>query len=146
MKQLQKSLQSAVKTLNVLAKKLEAISSKLDAPEKKAPKPKAVKKAAPKKVVKKAVKKAAPKKVVKKSAPKKAAPKKVVKKSAPKKAAGPTAAQTILKIIGRTKKGLNTAALIEKSGFNAKKVQNTVFRLKKQGIITTPTKGIYVKA
>lgn len=128
MKQLQKSLQSAVKTLNVLAKKLEAISSKLDAPEKKEPKPKAVKKA---------VKKAAPKKVVKKSVPKKAAP---------KKAEGPTAAQTILKIIGRTKKGLNTAALIEKSGFNAKKVQNTVFRLKKQGIITTPTKGIYVKA
>ncbi len=123
MKQLQKSLQSAVKTLNVLAKKLEAISSKLDAPEKKAPKPKAVKKAV-----------------------KKAAPKKVVKKSAPKKAVEPTAAQTILKIIGRTKKGLNTAALIEKSGFNAKKVQNTVFRLKKQGIITTPRKGIYVKA
>lgn len=123
MKQLQKNLQSAVKTLNVLAKKLDEISSKLDAPEKKEPKPKAVKKAV-----------------------KKAAPKKVVKKSAPKKAAGPTAAQTILKIIGRTKKGLNTAALIEKSGFNAKKVQNTVFRLKKQGIITTPTKGIYVKA
>lgn len=123
MKQLQKNLQSAVKTLNVLAKKLDAISSKLDAPEKKEPKPKAVKKAV-----------------------KKAAPKKVVKKSAPKKAAGPTAAQTILKIIGRTKQGLNTAALIEKSGFNAKKVQNTVFRLKKQGIITTPTKGIYVKA
>lgn len=123
MKQLQKNLQSAVKTLNVLANKLEAISNKLDAPEKIEPKPKAVKKAV-----------------------KKAAPKKVVKKSAPKKAAGPTAAQTILKIIGRTKKGLNTAALIEKSGFNAKKVQNTVFRLKKQGIITTPTKGIYVKA
>lgn len=119
MKQLKKNLQSAVKTLNVLAKKLDAISSKLDAPAKPEPKPKAVKKDAPKKVV---------------------------KKSAPKKAAAPTAAQTILKIIGRNKKGLNTAALIGKSGFNAKKVQNTVFRLKKQGIITTPKKGVYVKA
>ncbi len=128
MKQLQKSLQSVVKTLNALAKKLDAISSKLDAPAKPGPKPKAVKKAAPKKVVKKR------------------APKKVVKKSAPKKAAAPTAAQTILKIIGRNKKGLNTAALIGKSGFNAKKVQNTVFRLKKQGIIVTPKKGVYVKA
>jgi hypothetical protein len=137
MKQLQKSLQSVVKTLNALAKKLDAISIKLDAPAKPGPKPKAVKKAAPKKVVKKS----APKKVVKKSAPKK-----VVKKSAPKKAAAPTAAQTILKIIGRNKKGLNTAALIGKSGFNAKKVQNTVFRLKKQGIIVTPKKGVYVKA
>ncbi len=133
MKLLQKQLQSAVKTLNTLAVKIEAISKKLEGAEKAKPAP-------TKKPSAKATRKPAASKTVKKSAPKKA-----VEENASKKVAAPTAVETILKLIGQNKKGLNTAALIEKSGFNAKKVQNTVFRLRKQGRIKNAAKGIYVK-
>ena len=134
MKLLQKQLQSAVKTLNTLATKIDAISKKLEGTEK-------VKPAPGKKSPAKATRKPAALKTVKKRAPKKS-----VEKSAPKKAVTLTAADTILELIGQNEKGLNTAALIEKSGFNAKKVQNTVFRMRKQGRIKNAAKGIYVKA
>jgi hypothetical protein len=133
MKQLQKALQSAVKALNTLATKIEAISKTLEGTEK-------AKLAPAKKPSVKGTRKPAASKTVKKSAPKKA-----VEESAPKKAVAPTAADTILELIGQNEKGLNTATLIEKSGFNAKKVQNTVFRLRKQGRIKNAAKGIYVK-
>jgi hypothetical protein len=133
MKQLQKALQSAVKALNTLATKIEAISKTLEGTEKAKPAP-------AKKPSVKGTRKPAASKTVKKSAPKKA-----VEESAPKKVAAPTAADTILELIGQNEKGLNTATLIEKSGFNAKKVQNTVFRLRKQGRIKNAAKGIYVK-
>ena len=109
-----------------------------------APKPKkakAVKKVAPKK----AVKKATPKKAVaKKAAPKKA----VAKKTAPKKAAANkvTAADTVFNVIARLKKGTDTAGLMKKTGFDQKKVANIIFKLKKQGKISSPKKGVYVKA
>lgn len=76
---------------------------------------------------------------------KKSTPKKAVEENAPKKAAAPTAADTVMELIGQNEKGLNTAALIEKTGFNAKKVQNTVFKLRKQGKINSAGRGIYVK-
>jgi hypothetical protein len=123
MKHLQKELQSAVKALNSLAAKIDAISKKLGGAEKAAP------------VVKSLAK-----------ATRKPATSKTVKKSAPKKAAAPTASETVLKTIGRYKKGINTAALIEKTGFNTKKIRNIVFRLRKQGKIKSPKKGVYAKA
>jgi predicted transcriptional regulator len=63
-----------------------------------------------------------------------------------KKAAEPTASDTIFETIGLSQKGINISALIEKTGFNAKKVQNIVFRLRKQGRIKNAAKGIYIKA
>ena len=136
-----KELQAAKKELKALSKrvdKLIAALQKADAP--KAKKAKAVKKVAPKK----AVKKAAPKKAV----TKKAAPKKTVaKKAAPKKAAAKvTAADTVLKVISGLKNGTDTAGLMKKTGFDKKKVANIVFKLRKQGKITSPKKGLYVKA
>jgi hypothetical protein len=125
MKQLQKQLQSAVKTLTTLATKIEAISKKLEGTEKAKPAPA----------------KKSPKKQTKKAAPKKA-----IKKSEPKKPTVPTASDTILKFVSRSEKGLDTAALVKKTGFNTKKVQNTVFRLRKLGKIKSAAKGIYVKA
>ena len=94
-------------------------------PKAKAVKAKAVKKAPVKKVV------------VKKAAPKKATPKKV---------APATAVDTVLAIIKRSKKGIDTAVLMEKTGYNQKKISNLVFKLTKQGKIKTVAKGVYVKA
>ena len=83
-----------------------------------------------------------------KAAPSKPAKKKVaVKKPASEKSAGEvTAADTVLGVIKRSKKGIDTAALIEKTGYNQKKVANIVFKLRKQGKIKNEGKGVYVKA
>ena len=140
---MKKELQAVKKDLNALAKrvdKLIAAMKKADA--KKTSKAKAVKKVAPKKTV---AKKAAPKKTV----TKKAAPKKTVaKKAAPKKAADKkvTAADTVFNAIAELKNGTNTAGLLKETGFDKKKVANIIFKLKKQGKISSPKKGIYVKA
>ena len=122
-------------------KKMEGAKKAKSAPKKVA---KAVKKAVKAKPVKKsALKKKA--KPVKKSALKKKA--KPVKKSAPKKkAVSITAADTVLKIVSRYKRGIKTAGIKEKTGYNSKKVQNIVFKLRKQRKIKSAVKGVYVKA
>ncbi len=123
MKQLKKDLESTAKTLNALAAKIDAISKKMGGAKKAKPAPKPARK-----VVKKAVKA------------------KPVKKSAPKKKAAPiTASDTVLKIVGRYKRGIKTAAIKDKTGYNEKKVQNIVFKLRKQGKIKSAVKGVYVK-
>jgi hypothetical protein len=58
----------------------------------------------------------------------------------------PTAADTVLTIIKRSKKGVDTSALMEKTGYDRKKVANIIFKLKKQGEIKNAGKGLYVKA
>jgi DNA-binding IclR family transcriptional regulator len=57
-----------------------------------------------------------------------------------------TAADSVLKIISKSKKGVSTAAIIEQTGYNQKKVANIIYRLKNQGKIKTIQKGIYVKS
>ena len=57
-----------------------------------------------------------------------------------------TAADTVLGVIKRSKKGIETAALMEKTGYNQKKVANIVFKLRKQRKIKNEGKGVYVKA
>jgi len=137
---MKKQLQSVKKDFNALAKRVDNLVAALQKAEAKKPAKKAVKK------------KAAPKKAkpVKKTVAKKAAPKKTVaKKAAPKKAAAAkkvTAADTVYKAIAGLKNGTNTAALMKKTGFDQKKIANIIFKLKKQGKITSPKKGQYVKA
>jgi len=70
----------------------------------------------------------------------------VKKPSAAKSAGKVTAADTVLGIVKRSKKGIDTAALMEKTGYNQKKVTNIVFKLRKQGKIKNEGKGVYVKA
>ena len=77
------------------------------------------------------------KKVAPKTAPAKKAVK--VKKSA-------TAADTVLSLINRSKKGVDSAALTEKTGFDKKKIANLVFKLSKQGKIKSVSRGVYTKA
>jgi len=61
-----------------------------------------------------------------------------------KKAAKVTATDQILKIINRSKKGVNTATLMNKTGFDQKKVRNILNRTFKQGKIQRADKGIYI--
>ena len=128
---IKKELQAVQKELKALSKKVDKLKIALEKENK--PKPKATKKAATKKVKKGPVKKAA----TKKATPKKAAPKKKAKV---------TAADSVLKVIQSLKKGTNTEALMKKTGFDKKKIANIVFKLKKQGKITVPKKGLYMKA
>ncbi|MBW2202246.1 MAG: GIY-YIG nuclease family protein [Deltaproteobacteria bacterium] len=114
---LKKDLQAVNKELNTLSKKIEKMIVAVDKLEK----PKA--------------------------APAKPAKKVAVKKPASKKSVGEvTAVDTVLGIIKRSKKGIDTAALMEKTGYNQKKVANIVFKLRKQGKIKNEGKGVYLKA
>ncbi len=63
-----------------------------------------------------------------------------------KKTAQPTATDQVMKIINRSKKGVNTATLTTKTGFNQKKISNIIHRIYKQGKITRVGKGIYMRA
>jgi len=68
------------------------------------------------------------------------------KKPAQKKEKPATAAGTVLAIINRSKKGVDTAALMKITGFNAKKIHNIIYKLKKEGKIKSVGKGVYLKA
>jgi hypothetical protein len=70
--------------------------------------------------------------------------KKAPKAPAKKKALQVTATDQVLKIINRSKKGVNAATLMKKTGFDLKKVRNILQRTYKQGKITRVAKGIYV--
>jgi len=69
---------------------------------------------------------------------------KTVTKKAPAKGAKKTDTDKVLEIIHRSKKGVDTATLMKKTGFDQKKVRNMLNRTYKQGKITRVEKGIYV--
>jgi hypothetical protein len=80
--------------------------------------------------------------------PSKAKAVKATAKKAPakKKAGRVTDTDKVLNIIKRSKKGVDTATLVKKTGFDQKKIRNIVFRASKQGKIQRAEKGIYVGA
>jgi len=128
MKELQSVLNIVSDGLKTLAKGVEAIAEKVDeaAKSQSAVKPKrknpstATKKA---KAVKKPVQKTAKKKEVKSA----------------------TDTDKLLEIIGRSKKGVSTAAIMQKTGYNQKKIANIIYRLRKQQKIKSVEKGVYTK-
>lgn len=135
MKALKKDLQSVVKSLKLLTKQTEKIAKALDKVETPRPaKKRPIAKAGKKTVAKKAAKKASKKTVTKKAR----------KKISPKKATGKTATDTVLSIIKRSKKGINTSTLEKKTNFDAIKVRNIIFRLKRQGKVKSENRGMYV--
>ena len=81
-----------------------------------------------------------------KTARAKTAKKAPAKKAAVKKTGPVTAVDTVLEIINRSKKGVNTETLMKKTGYNQKKIFNLIYKLKKQGKIKSAEKGVYVKA
>ena len=142
MKKLKKDLEAILKALNGLVQKVEKLQEQIGKETKPTKKPKA--KAVKTKAVKKApARKGAVKKApIKKVAAKKAAPKKAMLK----KASQATAVDTAINIIKKYKKGVGMAALMEKTGYNQKKVANLVVKVNKQGKIKNGSKGVYVKA
>ena len=69
---------------------------------------------------------------------------KAVTKKAPAKGAKKTDTDKVLEIINRSKKGVDTATLMKKTGFDQKKVRNIFNRTYKQGKITRVEKESYV--
>ena len=69
---------------------------------------------------------------------------KAVTKKAPAKSGKITDTDKVLAIINRSKKGVDTATLMKKTGFNQKKVRNMLNRTYKQGKITRVDKGLYI--
>ena len=71
---------------------------------------------------------------------------KAAKKAVAKKPAKLSASGTVLAIIKKSRKGIDKAALIKKTGFEDKKIRDITYRLRKQGKINRDLKGLYVKA
>jgi len=127
----QKQLAAVQKKLTAIKLKVDNLIEAVEQSETKVAKPSKAKavKAVP---VKKAVK----------AKPAQKAPKAPAKK----KAAKVTATDQVLKIINRSKKGVNTVTLMKKTGFDQKKVRNILNRTFKQGKIKRADKGVYVGA
>ena len=111
---IKKELTALQKDITAIGKRLEKLIKAVETKPTKASKPKAVK-----------------------AKPAKKAP-------AKKKAVRVTATDQVLKIINRFKKGVDTATLMKKTGFDEKKVANILFRSFKAGKIKRADKGIYV--
>ena len=128
MKELHSVLNIVSEGLKTLAKGVEAIAEKVDevAKSQGVVKPKRKKQStATKKVkaVKKPVQRATKKKEVKSA----------------------TDADKVLEIIGRSKIGAGTAAIMQETGYNQKKIANIIYRLRKQQKIKSVEKGVYTK-
>jgi GTPase involved in cell partitioning and DNA repair len=130
-KNLKKDLQVISREIKALSKKVDKVIVAVDKLDKaKAVKAKPVRKAAVKKPAVKA-------KPVRKAS---------VKKPAARKTAQLSAVDTAFGFIKRYKKGISTAALMEKTGFDQKKVYNIIYKLNSLGKIKSVGKGVYVKA
>jgi predicted Rossmann fold nucleotide-binding protein DprA/Smf involved in DNA uptake len=128
MKKLKQDLTAVNKELKALVKKTESLMKAADRIEKaQAAKPK----------------KASPKKAIKPKTVKKVAAQKT---PARKKTSNLTDTDKFLNIIKRSKKGVTTQTLMKKTGFDAKKIANMVFRATKMGKIKSVSKGVYVGA
>lgn len=124
---LEKDLQAVVKQLNEISKKVEKLSkaiSKLEIAGKGVKAKKAKKASAKRKAVK---------------------TKTVAKKAISKKTKKKTAAETVLGLIQRYKRGRDTKSLVAQTGYDQKKIANIIYKLSKQGKIQSPEKGVYIK-
>ena len=124
MKQIIKDLQVVKKNLEMLSKKTEGMQKQLEKMEKAQAKKKTGKTP---KVAKRAT---------------------IAKEVVVQKAQKVSASKTILEIIqnNRSKKGVDTAVLKEKSGFPERKIWNVINSLKSQGKIKSAGRGYYVEA
>lgn len=70
----------------------------------------------------------------------------VKRAAATKKSVKVTATEQVLRIIRRSKKGVNVSTIKTRTGFDDKKVRNIIFRTTKEGKIRKTGRGIYVGA
>jgi hypothetical protein len=140
MKQLRRSLNAISKNLKELTTRTNKLVKALDKLEKAHAKAgKTKKKVAKKAGIKRAVSKKA---VVRRTAVKKPAKGKV----AAKKSKSVSATETVLKIVNRSRKGIDTATIQKKTGYNTRKIWDIVHRAYKEGKINKVGRGTYVKA
>ena len=85
-------------------------------------------------------------KVAKKTTAKSVKAKTTKRAPAKKKTAKLTATDQVLKILKGRKRGVTAATLMERTGFNQKKVTNILQRTLKQGKIKRVGRGVYVGA
>ena len=71
---------------------------------------------------------------------------KAIKKAVAKKPTRVSSRDTVLAIIKRSRKGVDTPALKNKTGLKDTNIRTILYRLSKQGKIKTEGKGLYVKA
>ena len=71
---------------------------------------------------------------------------KAVKKAVAKKPVKLSASDTVLAIIKRSRKGVDRATLLKKTGLKGSNMRTILYRLSKQGKIKTDRKGLYIKA
>jgi len=57
-----------------------------------------------------------------------------------------TAVDTVLAVIQKARKGVSTATIAEKTGYDKKKVANAIYKLKKSGKIKNLSRGVFIKA
>ena len=136
MKDLDMFLKTVADGMKTMAQGVETLANKLE---------KLAKAQSAEKAKKKKTTRSAPKAPAKPKASKKKAARKSVKKAVPQKGKSMTAADTLLGIVNRSRKGVDTTTLMEKTGYDQKKVANLVYKLKKQGKIKSERKGVYVK-
>jgi hypothetical protein len=146
MKEVKSLLKLVADGLKTLAQGVEAIADKVD----EASKSKSMREASVETSAE-SVKQAPPKRATagkNGAGPAKKAPsaEKPAAKPPPKKAAeAVTAVDTVMAIIGSSTKGVSTADIKSKTGYNQKKVANIVYKLKKKNRIKSIDKGVYVK-
>ena len=146
MSALKNDLATVTKTLKQLSRKTEQLAKKVDRLEKaKATKKPKAKKAAKAKAKRRVVAKR--RTVARKKAPKKRASKKRVaaKRPAAKRAAKKSASEVLLDLMskGRGTKGVATALLQKKTGFNNQKIRDNIYKLTKRGKIRRVGRGVY---
>lgn len=122
---LKKDLHAVKRDIKALEKKLEKLLKAYEKPQR----PKAARKVKRRTVKAKTKRRAAAKKTTRR-----------------KKAPQVTATEQILKIVRRSRKGVNVPTLKAKTGFQDKKVRNIIFRASKEGKIKKVGRGIYVGA
>jgi hypothetical protein len=122
---LKKDLRAIQKDIKALERKMENLLKAFDKSKKAKAKP--------------AVKKVATKVTKAKAMP-------VKRSAATKKNVKITATEQVLKIIRRSKKGVNVSAIKTRTGFDDKKVRNIIFRTTKEGKIRKIDRGVYVGA
>lgn len=122
---LKKDLQAVKKDIKALEKKLEKLLKAHEKPQR----PKAARK----------VKRTTAKSKTRRTA--------VAKKTGGRKRSSQmTATEQILKIVKRSRKGVDVPTLKAKTGFQDKKVRNIIFRASKEGKIKKVGRGVYVGA
>ena len=71
---------------------------------------------------------------------------KAIKRPTAKKPTRVSSSDTVLAIVKRSRKGIDTATLEKKTGLKDNHIRTILSRLKKQGKIKSEPKGLYVKA